>query len=60
MRDFEGLRQQAKSVSDEFVGVLGSIQVLVKKSDNNDYKPEFLTKLAKLEEIRSRWVSVRR
>jgi hypothetical protein len=60
MRDFEGLRQQAKSVSDEFVGVLGSIQESLKKSDNNDYKPEFLTKLAKLEEIRSRWVSVRR
>lgn len=55
--DFDQIRQKTKSVNDDLIRILGSMQVSLKKTDVNDYTPEFS---AKLEEIRSRLVSVRR
>jgi hypothetical protein len=58
--DFDHIRQKTKSVNDDLIRILGSMQESLKKTDVNDYTPELSGKYAKLEEIGSRLVSVRR
>jgi hypothetical protein len=56
--DFDHIRQKTKSVNDDLIRILGSMQEFLKNTDINDCTPE--GKYANLEEIRLCLVSVRR
>jgi hypothetical protein len=56
--DFDHIRQKTKSVNDDLIRILGSMQEFLKNTDINDCTPE--GEYANLEEIILRLVSVRR